>query len=114
MDASTDEIVGSAMLSAHWILQNQRDQLISRNGASLLQFLYGPLISKEKIKAKLELREGLKDTFGLDFLIPRHEQNKRDETNISTNRGKIRLGVSSFRTYRRAQLNKCILGAISG
>lgn len=79
IDASTDITVGTALLTTQGILQEQRDILITRYGASLFQFLKGPLQWKGKRLLKLELRTGVKSGFGSDFYSV--QNNRRTEKN---------------------------------
>jgi hypothetical protein len=60
VEADTDSIVGSALLTTQGLLQEQRDMYIEENGASLLQFFKGPIPWSGKRKLKLELRSGIK------------------------------------------------------
>ncbi len=60
VEADTDAIVGSTFLTTQGILQEQRDAYIAKNGASLLQFLKGPIPWMETRKVKLKLRAGIK------------------------------------------------------
>jgi C2 domain len=60
VEANTDSIVGSSLLTTQGLLQEQRDSFIETNGASLLQFLKGPVPWLGKRTFKLELRAGIK------------------------------------------------------
>lgn len=60
VEADTDTIVGSTFLTTQGILQEQRDAYIAENGASLLQFLKGPIPWMSTRKMKLKLRSGIK------------------------------------------------------
>jgi hypothetical protein len=70
IDASTDATVGTTLLTTQGMLQEQRDILIAKHGASLFQFFKGPLQWKGKRPLKLELRTGVKSGFGSDFFAP--------------------------------------------
>lgn len=74
VEVKTDEVVGSALLSTHGILQNQRDEFVEHNGASLFQFFRGPLLEKGKRTMKVPFRRGVKNVFGLDFYVPSQQR----------------------------------------
>ena len=68
VDAQTDEVVGTALLSTQGILQMQRDDAIRKYGASLFQCFRGPIVERgTRPGIKLLLRKGVKNAFGLDF-----------------------------------------------
>ncbi|KAG7364259.1 hypothetical protein IV203_037461 [Nitzschia inconspicua] len=60
VEANTDSIAGSALLTTQGLLQDQRDKFIEENGVSLLQFLKGPIPWSGKRDLRLELRSGIK------------------------------------------------------
>lgn len=74
IDAQTDEVVGSALVSTIGILQGQRDEIIKEHGASLFQLFHGPLVEKGKRTMKLPLRQGFKNVFGLDFYVSQRQR----------------------------------------
>jgi hypothetical protein len=63
------------------MLQHQRDLLVAERGASMFQFLQGPLQWRGKQLLKLELRTGVKSAFGNDFFVAAkgHRADKGDE-----------------------------------
>ena len=74
VDARTDQTVGSALLSTQGILQMQRDEVILKCGASLLQCFAGPIVERGiRAPTKLMLRKGVNKAFGLDFYVPPKE-----------------------------------------
>eukprot|EP00934_Nitzschia_sp_Nitz4_P002896 Nitzschia sp. Nitz4//scaffold4_size323378//155410//158685//NITZ4_000662-RA/size323378-processed-gene-0.354-mRNA-1//-1//CDS//3329553405//2886//frame0 len=70
VDASTDTVVGSVLLTSQQLLQVQRDEDIEENGASLVQCVRGPIVEKGRRSRKLLLREGVSEAFGLACYIP--------------------------------------------
>jgi hypothetical protein len=81
IDASTDAVIGTSLLTTQGMLQNQRDLLVAERGASMFQFLQGPLQWRGKQLLKLELRTGVKSAFGNDFFVAAkgHRAGKGDE-----------------------------------
>ena len=72
VEADTDTIVGSALLTTQGILQMQRDSYIAEHGVSLIQFLKGPIPWMGKRKMKLKLRSGINGNASTDefFSLP--------------------------------------------
>jgi len=60
VEADTDAIIGSALLTTQGILQEQRDAYIAEHGVSLLQFLKGPIAWIGTRNMKLRLQSGIK------------------------------------------------------
>ena len=74
VDAQTDEVVGTALLSTQGILQMQRDEAIHRYGASLFQCFRGPIVERGvRPGIKILLRKGVKNAFGLEFYVSSSE-----------------------------------------
>ncbi len=74
VDARTDEVVGTALLSTQGILQMQRDETIQRDGALLVQCFRGPIVERgTRPGIKLMLRKGVKNAFGLEFYVSSRE-----------------------------------------
>ena len=77
VDASTDAVVGTTILTAHGLLQNQRDLLVAQHGgSSVLQAIKGPLRWRGKRRWKLELRSGAKDGFRGVFTASQSESER--------------------------------------
>lgn len=103
LDARTDQIVGSALLSTQGILQMQRDEFISKYGASLFQCLKGPIVARGTCPpAKLMLRKGINKAFGLDFYITSKDVVAEDRHHNSDEKGaicgwiEVSLGLEEF------------------
>jgi hypothetical protein len=77
VEADTDTIVGSALLTTQGILQTQRDSYIAEHGVSLIQFLKGPIPWMGKRKMKIKLRSGIKGGASTDefFSLPPPKSN---------------------------------------
>lgn len=74
VDAQTDEVVGTALLSTQGILQMQRDEVIQRYGASLFQCFRGPILERGvRPGIRVLLRKGVKNAFGLEFYVSSSE-----------------------------------------
>jgi hypothetical protein len=113
VDARTDQIVGSALLSTQGILQMQRDEVIFKYGASLLQCFSGPIVERGvRPPMKLILRKGVNKAFGLDFYIPPREFESRDggaEKGAISGWLEVSLGLEEFvhRLYHRRRPIQC-------
>jgi hypothetical protein len=84
VDARTDQIVGSALLSTQGILQMQRDEVILKGGASLLQCFAGPIVERGvRPPMKLMLRKGVNKAFGLDFYVPPKEMSLQSKDSVA-------------------------------
>jgi len=66
LDANTDKPIGSCLLSAQGLLQWQRDGMLAKKDRLLLSFFHLRKYSEPR-RARLELRTGVKDGFGLNF-----------------------------------------------
>lgn len=67
VDANTESVFGSTVLTTQGILQEQRDLYISKHGASIFQFMQGPIPWEGTRNRKLELRAGIKGASIHDF-----------------------------------------------
>jgi hypothetical protein len=74
IDASTDILLGTTLLSTHGILQDQRDMLVAEHGVSLFQFIKGPIRFEGKRTISLELRTDVKSGFSPDFFVTKTAQ----------------------------------------
>jgi len=102
VDARTDQIVGSALLSTQSILQMQRDEVISAYGSSLFQCLSGPIVERGvRPPMKLMLRKGVNKAFGLNFYIP-HTETSLESRDGGAEKGaisgwlEVSLGLEEF------------------
>jgi hypothetical protein len=69
IDAATDTAVGTALISTQGMLQQQRDLMVTESGASVLQFLQGPIRFEGKRRLTLELRTDVKNGFSPAFFV---------------------------------------------
>ena len=69
VDATTDNTVGTALLTTQGLLQEQRDLVVAQGGTPLLRILDGPVCFRGKRRLKLELRSGVRNGFSADFYI---------------------------------------------
>ena len=69
IDASTDMTVGTALITTHGLLQDQRDYSVAEGRTPLLQCINGPICCKSKRKMRLELRTGIKSGYSSDFFV---------------------------------------------
>lgn len=100
VDANAEMVVGSALLTTQGILQEQRDLYISKHGASIVQFLHGPIRWVGKRKLKLELRSGIKSMSGNDYfsLPPKSNASKGLIDQVGSISGwiEVSVGVEEF------------------
>ena len=102
VDARTDQIVGSALLSTQGILQMQRDEVILKGGASLLQCFAGPIVERGvRPPMKLMLRKGVNKAFGLDFYVPPKEMSLESKDSVAEKGAisgwlEVSLGLEEF------------------
>lgn len=98
IDASTDDVIACALLSTQQLLQMQRDEAMTKSGASVLQFLRGPVVGGEMRTLKLVLREGVKGAFGLNFCIPLEEPSL-SQTKDAQLKGRYAKGCRKFEIH---------------
>jgi hypothetical protein len=104
VEAETEMIVGSALLTTQGILQEQRDMYIAQHGASVFQFLKGPIPFVGKRKLKLELRSGIKPGKMHDFFsLPTKSggPNKTAHDQVGSVSGWIEINVGIEEFYSR-------------
>jgi len=105
VDADTDIIIGSTFVTTHGLLQEQRDAYIAKNGASLLQFLNGPISSMTPRKIRLKLRPGIKpgasanEYYSFPLKSSGNSSTLGDEKNLIS--GWIELSVGIEELYSR-------------
>ena len=93
VDASTEAIIGTTLLTTHGLLQDQRDLVVSQGGVPLLECLNGPLCFKSMRAVTLELRKGVKFGGSSDFFVS-------SKPSMGHTEGKIQPGKSE--TVRRS------------
>ena len=70
IDATTDKVIGTGLITAQGLLQQQRDYLIEEKRLPLLAFLQKPMKFTEMRPIVIELRQGLKTGYSSDFYSP--------------------------------------------
>jgi hypothetical protein len=94
IEAETEKIVGSALLTTQGLLQEQRDRYIAEHGASLLQFMKGPIPWGGKQSLKLDLRSGIKPGLTADYYsAPAKGSSEKGESEPGAICGWIEIGV---------------------
>jgi len=99
VEADTDTIVGSTFLTTQGVLQEQRDAYIAKNGASLLQFLKGPIPWMATRKVKLKLRPGIKAAGGADdyySFSPKDSGDSGEGKGLISGWVEISVGIEEF------------------
>lgn len=100
VDANTETVVGSALLTTQGILQEQRDLYISKHGASIFQFLHGPIRWVGKRKLKVELRSGIKSRSSNDYFSlpakPSTSKELNDQVGSICGWVEVNVGVEEF------------------
>jgi len=67
LDASTEYVVGSSLVSTQGLLQWQRDDLALEGGLTMNSVIAQAPLTMKKRKVVIELRTGVKSGFGLDY-----------------------------------------------
>ena len=93
IEASTDKVMGTTVITTQGLLQEQRDILINKDGVSLLQFLKSPLTWTGMRKLKLELRAGIKQG-GSDFFSAPKRRRAEDQDGETEETSKSNIELS--------------------
>jgi hypothetical protein len=84
IDGSTNAVIGTTLLTAHSLILDQKDEIVSRKGYSLFQALRGPVIWKGKRTIKLLLRNEGKNAPSSDGMLTRKRGDDKHKENVGS------------------------------
>ena len=80
VDATNDKVIGTGLITAQGLLQQQRDFLVEEKRSPFLSFILKPIHFTEMRRVVIELRAALKHGYRNDFYTPLKSRSSRRST----------------------------------
>ena len=84
IDAATDKAIGTGLITAQGLLQQQRDYLVEEKRIPFLSFLLKPILFTEMRRIVIELRAALKNGYSNDFYTPVKSRSSLSDGEVHT------------------------------
>ena len=91
VDAGTDVIVGTSLLTTHGLIMDQKDEILRKKGPSILQIFRGPLVWKGKRSMKLLLRNEGKGANSSDDVLGRSPRSEKEKSTSDSGKSVVHL-----------------------